>query len=212
MNSSEQRLKKPWLLIFGTMGLTLASTIVIYSILSSMNDLAITPDTNNIGPIVQADRRIFEYSANIAGPPDKVFPLLCPVLEYDWLDGWEAKVIYTKSGVAELGGVFKTYHHLGETWVVTQYDPMSHVQYTVFSGQAVMVIDVRVLPDGAGGWKIHWQRTYTPTTIIGASSIAAYDENEIQLEMKTIHIGLQHYLTTGEVLPLVDAKRLAMKE
>lgn len=60
-------------------------------------------------------------------PPEKVFPLLCPVREKDWLDGWDYKMIYSKSGFAEEGCVFSTPHHAkNETiWTVTKYDPVN---------------------------------------------------------------------------------------
>ena len=38
--------------------------------------------------------------------PEKVFPLLCPVREKDWLDGWNYKMIYSKSGLIEKNCVF----------------------------------------------------------------------------------------------------------
>jgi len=39
-----------------------------------------------------------------------VFPLLCPVKEDDWIDGWAdvCTIVYTDSGIAEEACVFET--------------------------------------------------------------------------------------------------------
>jgi len=57
--------------------------------------------------------------------PEEVFSLLCPVREKDWLDGWDYKMIYSKSGLIEKNCVFST-SNLGEMdtiWHVTQNNP-----------------------------------------------------------------------------------------
>ncbi len=62
------------------------------------------------------------------GSIEKVFPLLCPVRETDWLDGWKYKMIHSKSGLIEKDCVFTTPHH-GEfetVWQVTQYDTLNY--------------------------------------------------------------------------------------
>ena len=64
------------------------------------------------------------YRQTIFANPEKVFPLLCPVREADWLDGWQYNMIYSISGLVEKGAVFSTPHHdKNETvWMVTNYD------------------------------------------------------------------------------------------
>ena len=61
---------------------------------------------------------------NLAAP-EKVFPLLCPVREKDWLDGWDYEMIYSKSGLIEKNCVFSTSHHgeMDTIWHVTQHNP-----------------------------------------------------------------------------------------
>jgi hypothetical protein len=70
-------------------------------------------------------QKSFKYIQINDGTPEEVFPLLCPVREKDWLDGWEYKMIYSKSGLIEKDCVFSTPHH-GEfdtIWYVSQYNP-----------------------------------------------------------------------------------------
>ena len=49
-----------------------------------------------------------QFQTRLTAPPERVFPLLCPIKEYDWIPQWRCEMIYSKSGVAELGCVFKT--------------------------------------------------------------------------------------------------------
>ena len=64
------------------------------------------------------------YSQINHAKPAKVFPLLCPVKEKNWIDGWEYKMIYSESGVVEKGCIFSTPHHGNEEtiWYVTEHD------------------------------------------------------------------------------------------
>ena len=83
----------------------------------------------------RGDRVVHEFTQNNPATPEKVFPLLCPVREADWLPGWQYRLIYSDSGVAELGCVFTTPKPPGSatngqgreaaetTWIVTDYDP-----------------------------------------------------------------------------------------
>ena len=64
----------------------------------------------------KACRVAHEYTQTNPASPEKVFPLLCPVREADWIPGWRYKLIYSESGVAELGCIFTTEHPVVE-WI-----------------------------------------------------------------------------------------------
>jgi hypothetical protein len=72
-------------------------------------------------------------SFDVAAAPERVFPLLCPVREYDWIEEWTCKVLHSESGVAELDCVFRTLFD-GEpmTWVVSRYEPPIRIEFTCF--------------------------------------------------------------------------------
>lgn len=160
-------------------------------------------------PTTDAPRRSFTHVGVIDAPAERVFPQLCPVLEYDWLDGWEADLVYTESGFAEEGAIFNTHVRNGETWVVGRYEPPSAVTYVVFAGVAVMVLDVSLDDRGDGTTEVSWTRTYTALTAIGRAAARRLDEGEIRLEMAAAHAALAHYLRTGERLSSDQAQRLA---
>ena len=69
----------------------------------------------------KAKRVTREFVQEVPVPAAKIFPLLCPVREYDWIDGWECEMIYSESGVAENNCIFKTdFMDRGEDlWVVS---------------------------------------------------------------------------------------------
>jgi len=50
------------------------------------------------------------YVQHIQAAPDAVFPLLYPVREGDWLDGWSegVEIVHSRSGLAEDDCVFIT--------------------------------------------------------------------------------------------------------
>jgi hypothetical protein len=47
-------------------------------------------------------RKLDHSSAfTVPAAPDRVFPLLCPVLEYRWIPTWRCEQLHSESGVAE---------------------------------------------------------------------------------------------------------------
>ena len=158
------------------------------------------PDYHNPKTVRAGTRRTFQYTGQVAAPPEQAFPLLCPVLEYAWLDDWRCRLIATESGVAEEGAVFCTNLRFGETWIMTRCDPPTRAQYTVFSGLAIMVLDIRLEPAPENRTEIHWQRTFTATTRLGNRVVGSLDDATVQHEMATLHTRLNHYVKTGERL------------
>ena len=59
----------------------------------------------NITKPVRATR---SYTQRLVAAPEAVFPLLCPVREADWIDGWDPALVVSSTGVAELDCVFTT--------------------------------------------------------------------------------------------------------
>jgi hypothetical protein len=76
-------------------------------------------------PIQNQFRRTYALTFN--GAVDTVFPLLCPVREYEWIPGWSCELIHSRSGVIEPGCVFKTRQADTDlTWYVAAHDPAHH--------------------------------------------------------------------------------------
>ena len=45
-------------------------------------------------------RAIRTYVQDLAAPPERVFPLLCPVRETEWVEGWDPLFVASASGLA----------------------------------------------------------------------------------------------------------------
>ncbi|MCI0541884.1 MAG: hypothetical protein L0Z50_42350, partial [Verrucomicrobiales bacterium] len=67
--------------------------------------------------ITKPKRASHSYRQRLAASPAKVFPLLCPVREAEWANGWMPGRVISSSGVAERDCVFLTSDKLGTaTW------------------------------------------------------------------------------------------------
>ena len=136
------------------------------------------------------------FTGHLSFPPDVVFPLLCPVREYDWLEGWQCEMIYSNSGVAEDNCIFKTAHADGMIWSVSHYDPPKRIEFTTFSEAGVVTRLNLSLTASQGGTDLQWTRVFTGLNDSGNESIGTWKtERDAELTSK-----LEHYLKTGEML------------
>lgn len=146
-----------------------------------------------------------EHIHHIDGAPAEVFPLLCPVREDEWVDGWAERciVVQTVSGVAEKGCVFLTTDpsRVDVTWVATRHQPDEFVEYVwVWPGEEVVTLGITVAADGPGS-RVRILHTVVP--LPGADdkalearwSPAAFDPMMAEWERS-----MNHYLATGELL------------
>ncbi len=99
------------------------------------------------------------YANDVAAPADRLFPLLCPVREYDWIDGWDCELVHTASGLVEEGCVFVTRRPVEgtTTWVCTLHDPAARrVAFVrVTEGRRVVRMALRVEPLGPERCRLH---------------------------------------------------------
>ena len=76
--------------------------------------------------IVKPIRAVHTYTQHLVSQPDAVFPLLCPVREADWIEGWEPRLVVSESGVAERDCVFVTSAQPADAiWYITRHEPES---------------------------------------------------------------------------------------
>lgn len=160
---------------------------------------------NNVGTRRRVKRATRASLMRLAAPPEKVFPLLCPVLEYDWIDGWDCEMIWSESGVAEDDCVFITNFpgEKGEVWVVSRYDPEGgHLEFVRFLGdERVIRYNIVLRGDGPGKSELRWTKTITSLGPRGEALLDAYGEAEHALQVRNLERMLNHYFATGEKLP-----------
>lgn len=146
-------------------------------------------------PTFLAKRAITGYSGEIGAPPEAVFPLLCPVREYEWLDGWAGEMIYSESGVAEENCIFRT--PLGpSTWNVDRYEPPRRIAFTVVSPDQVCRLTIMVEPTAAGGTKVTWNRIFTGLNDAGNANVNFWSTDTDRALMSKIEC----FLKTGKML------------
>ena len=148
-----------------------------------------------------AKRKVFSYTQTINTVPEKIFPLLCPVREVEWLDGWTYKMIYSVSGLAELGAVFSTSADDEEdtVWIITKHDIKNYVvEFTRFTPgirTCVLSIEVKSKDDYHSLVEICYR--YTGLTDAGNKYIDDYEVEEFNKNMKFWEDSMNYFLETG---------------
>ncbi len=136
--------------------------------------------------------------------PEKVFPLLCPVREKDWLDGWDYKMIYSRSGVIEKNCVFSTSHlgRMDTIWHVTQHNPEKfEVEFLrVTSKENVVRINIKLTPIENDKTEAEIVYQYTGLSKEQNEFINSELESKFEESMMWWEKSINHYLETGRML------------
>lgn len=157
----------------------------------------------------QSKRVQKEFVFEVAATPERVFPLLCPVRESDWLDGWEAQMVYSACGVAEDHAVFTTdFPERGRgVWVVSHYDPRRfEIGFTIFyTDICAERLDIVLTPVGSGSSRTRWTRTCTALSEAGERYLEHNTGEALDARMAGMQAALQKYCESG----IVPGDRLA---
>lgn len=150
---------------------------------------------------MEAKRVRHEYQQINHGPADRVFRLLCPVREADWVPGWTYKLIYSNSGLAELGCIFTTPNEDASetTWIVTEYDPASFTIGFVWVNPNLATAQIKIRLDAKTSDETlaRIRYTYTGLSERGNREIDQYDEEWFRNKMQSWEAAINHYLETG---------------
>jgi hypothetical protein len=146
-----------------------------------------------------------QYVHDLRVPADQVFPLLCPVREYEWIDDWRCELVHTTSGVVEKGCIFVTESPSeGRTlWVTSVHDPAARrVEFVrVNLERLVTLMSLRVEPNGAG-CRLHAGFTLVALDASGQAivdAVRATGGPHAQIVLSLVR-RLEHFLTTGRML------------
>jgi len=154
--------------------------------------------------VFQSRRVIRKYRQTINARPETVFPLLCPVREAEWLDGWCAHMIYSLSGVIEEGAVFRT-SKKGEAdtiWIVTKHDAASkEIQFVRFTPDSrTCVLDISVISKGGHQSFVDIAYTYTAIAPKGNDFIDGFSEEAFLEDVLFWEKSMNYFLQTGKRL------------
>ncbi len=144
------------------------------------------------------------YRQTINATPEKVFPLLCPVREADWLDGWQYDMIYSESGLVEEGAVFSTPYEGEEDtiWIVTKHDSSTcNVQFARFTNNSrTCLLKIAVKPKGGLSSYVEVSYTYTGITPAGNYFVDDFTEDAFLEAVTFWEKSMNYFLETGERL------------
>jgi hypothetical protein len=135
---------------------------------------------------------------------EKVFPLLCPVREADWIDGWQYKMIYSDSGLVEKGCVFSTPNPDGtdSVWYITEFDSKAwHIEFVrITAGEMVVKISINLSNNSDA--TTHTKITYEYTSLSEKSNHwLVHDLDKYFTEMMSYwEKAINYYLKTGKKL------------
>ncbi len=155
-------------------------------------------------PECQGRRVTHEYTQSNVAPPEKVFPLLCPVREADWVPGWQYRLIYSQSGVAEYGCVFVTPNEdaTETTWMVTDYDPANFRIAFAWVNPGLVAAQIRISLSRNSGALDHTSAviryTYTGLSTEGNGEVERYDQKWFEHKMQSWEAAINHYLRSGK--------------
>ncbi|KAA3614961.1 MAG: hypothetical protein D8M58_10940 [Calditrichaeota bacterium] len=149
-------------------------------------------------------QKVFSYTQVNNASPEKVFQLLCPVREKEWLDGWDCKMIHSKSGIIEKNCVFTTPHH-GESetvWHVTNYDPEKYEIefFRVTPNETTVRINIKLSSKSNSQTNTYIEYLYTALNEQQNEIIKYNLENSFIESMLWWESAINHFLKTGKML------------
>nr|WP_319776157.1 hypothetical protein [uncultured Sphaerochaeta sp.] len=139
------------------------------------------------------------YTQFLNGSPQEVFPLLCPVREYDWIEYWQCDIVYSESGYAEMDCIFKTNFSDDGTediWIVITYEANEKIELIVTNSNRVIRYSITLVSDNNGRTIAEWKQVITALNQKGEEFINEMTEEKYREEKKKLEEIFNHYLTT----------------
>lgn len=156
--------------------------------------------------IIKPIRATRTYKQRLVSGPAAVFPLLCPVREADWIEGWNPPLVISLSGVAEPDCVFTTSSEpIDAVWYITRHEPsaglVEMLKITPDVTACRLTIQLRAAGDGS-----EVDITYSHTSLgpEGDKFVASFTEDFYRQFMQDWESRINHYLRHGKALGAAD--------
>jgi hypothetical protein len=146
------------------------------------------------------------YTQRLVAPPAKVFPLLCPVREADWIAGWHPLQVFSYTGVAEPDCVFVTDAEPHDAvWYITRHEPehgfVEMIKVTPSVTACKLTIQVR---DAAGGCEADVTYSHTSLGPQGDVFLATFTAEYYVQFMREWEERVNYYLVHGTAMRTGD--------
>lgn len=146
--------------------------------------------------VVEPNRVSHTYTQQLSAEPERVFALLCPVREAEWIEGWDPGIVITASGVAERDCVFTTASKPQDAiWYVTRHEPSAGFveMLKITPGVTACRLTIQLRP-AAGGTEADVAYTHTSLGPEGDAFVASFTEGYYRQFMQDWESRLNRYL------------------
>jgi hypothetical protein len=131
-----------------------------------------------------------------------VFPLLCPVREAEWIQGWNPSLVITESGVAERDCIFTSRSEPAEAiWYITRHEPTAGFveMLKITPNVTACRLTIQVRPSNTGS---EAEITYAHTSLgpLGDAIVAEFTEDFYRQFMQEWEAKINHFLDHGTAL------------
>ncbi|WP_319541080.1 hypothetical protein [uncultured Pseudodesulfovibrio sp.] len=149
----------------------------------------------------KGDHITVQYEMHLDFPAEKIWPQLCPIREYDWIEDWECEMLHSESGFNERGCVFRTNVHTEggpDIWLTCRFDPMEQIEFVRTNAWRIAHYIIELEP-AQNGTRLIWTQHVTALNEEGNEYVKqwpdAFKATIIRLEKM-----LAHFLATGTML------------
>ena len=153
--------------------------------------------------IIEPNRVTRTYTQRLVGEPGAVFPLLCPVREADWIEGWNPPLVISASGLAEPDCIFTTSAQpIDAIWYITRHEPAAgFVEMLKITPQVTACrLSIQLRPI-AGGCEADITYSHTSLGAQGDEFVASFTEEFYRKFMQDWESRVNHYLRHGTAQP-----------
>lgn len=154
------------------------------------------------------ERFAFNYEMILPSLPDTIFPLLCPILEYDWLNNWKCTMIFSESGIAENNCIFYTssgfpfYKRM--TFQIIDYKPNEKIEFLIYIhkvGTVRFSLSLQKIDENIT--KMICNYILTGHSGFGNKQLKKYKEKKVLTEVKNLESDLVYWLNNKTKRPLI---------
>lgn len=152
--------------------------------------------------LIQQPHRVSRtYTQHLCADPGKVFPLLCPVRETEWLEYWDPRTVITASGVVEPDCVFISEKPQPALWYVIRHEPEAGVLECLRITPDITACRLNIHVTAAhGGSEARITFTHTSLGPEGETFVASFTEDHYRAFMQDWEGRMNHFLKTGTML------------
>lgn len=147
------------------------------------------------------------WTQSLVARPAAVFPLLCPVREADWIEGWDPISVVTQSGAAEPDCIFVTPATPGNAiWYITRHEPESGLVEMLKITPSITASKVSIqLRPAANGSEATITYMHTSLGPEGDAFVESFTDDHYREFMQTWEARINHYLLHGKALRATGA-------